>query len=352
MIKKKGKIVGLSPVQDYVHRAPELEHISLYEWIRCYKREKIRQRKKRQGTEEDKAAASDIVPEENAASNGDELDASFQSIQLEVESDVEINPGPAGSRNKSKNQYRFTKNHPLHETHVTRFVSDNMLRVPNFVGASLPRCDQGDREYYCCSMLTIFKPWQSGLDLKRSQMVSWDEEFTSHKFSDFELTIMKNLNIWYECLDARDDYRAQLKKGFSQAFLGSWTTEGDEIDCEDHEVGPTMVEFDDLPEDPVSMGPKHRKRLKETEAINSLLMSVGWTEPVCFDFQKPNFQPERVFPGSIWEREVDRKKQEILDKKNEHNKISHAGKVASVDGSNMETFQQTSSNMNVKVVDK
>ena len=114
-----------------------------------------------------------------------------------------------------------------------------------------------------------------------------------------------------------------------------------------------MVEFDDLPEDPVSMGPKHRKRLKETEEINSLLMSVGWTEPVRFEFQKPNFQPERVLPGSIWEREVDRKKQEILDKKNEHNKISHAGKVASLDGSNTETFQQTSSNgMIVRVVDK
>src|ERR1700678_3121888 len=206
LIKKKGRIVGLSPVQDYVHCAPELEHISLYEWIRCYKREKIHQRKKRRGRDEDKgpgAAASDIVPEDNVASNGDELDSSFQSIQ--VESDTEIN-GPAESGNKSKNQYRFTKNHPLHETHVTRFISDNMLRVPNFVGASLPRCDQGDKEYYCCSMLTIFKPWRSGLDLKRSQTVSWDEEFISHNFSDSELTIMKNLNIRYECLDARDDY--------------------------------------------------------------------------------------------------------------------------------------------------
>ena len=28
LIKKKGKIIGLSPVQDYMHRAPELEHVS------------------------------------------------------------------------------------------------------------------------------------------------------------------------------------------------------------------------------------------------------------------------------------------------------------------------------------
>ena len=159
--------------------------------------------------------------------------------------------------------------------HTMRFVTDNILRIPSFVGASLPRCDQGDREYYCCSMLTIFKPWRSGLDLKRSWMAAWDEEFASHVFKDSELAIMKNLNIRYKCLKARDNYRAQLKKGSSQAFLGSWTDEMEENDFED--VGPAMVEFDDLPEDPENTGPKYCKRLKETEAINSLLLSMGWT---------------------------------------------------------------------------
>jgi hypothetical protein len=97
--------------------------------------------------------------------------------------------------------------------------------------------------------------------------------------------------------------------------LGSWTAEEEENNREDLDVGPAMVEFDDLPEDPENMGPKHCKRLKETEAISGLLLSMGWTEPVRFDFQQPNFQPDRNFLGSIWEREVDRKKQEILDRK-------------------------------------
>ena len=341
LIKKKGKIVGLSPVQDYVHRARELEHINLYEWIRCYKREKLRQRKDRCAKNENTGAA-DIVPEED----GDGWDSSFRSVESHMP--VEIS-GPAGGRtnnNKSKNHFFFTKEHPLHETHAMRFVPDNILCVPSFVGASLPRCDQGDREYYCCSMLTIFKPWRSGLDLRRSQTVTWDEEFTNHVFSDSEIAIMKNLNIRYECLDARDDYRAQLKNGSSQAFLGSWTADKEEMDGED--VGPAMVEFDDLPEDPVSLGPKHCKRLKEIETINSLLSSMGWTEPVPFDFEQPNFQPEKFFPGSIWEREVDRKKQELLNKKNEHN---NTHKVSRVGESNTVMFQQASSNV-VKVVDK
>jgi hypothetical protein len=196
LIKKKGKIVGLSPVQDYMHRAPELEHVSLYEWIRCYKREKLRQRKERCADKLEGAA--DIVPKEDAAIAGDEWDSSFQSIESYTETNR-----PAGSslRNESKGRYCFTKEHPLHETHAMHFVSDNILRIPNFVGANLPRCDQGDREYYCCLMLTIFKPWRSGLDLKQSRTATWDEEFASHVFSDSELAIMKNLNIQYECLD-------------------------------------------------------------------------------------------------------------------------------------------------------
>ena len=42
LIKRKGRVIGLSPVQDYVYRAPdsELEYINLYEWIRSYKKEK------------------------------------------------------------------------------------------------------------------------------------------------------------------------------------------------------------------------------------------------------------------------------------------------------------------------
>ncbi|PPQ87199.1 hypothetical protein CVT25_014754 [Psilocybe cyanescens] len=38
--------------------------------------------------------------------------------------------------------------------------------VPNFVGGPLPRRDNGNRDYYCCSMLTLFRPWRNGGDLK------------------------------------------------------------------------------------------------------------------------------------------------------------------------------------------
>ena len=165
--------------------------------MRCYKREKLRQRKKTCAKNEDTGSA-DIIPEEDAVSAGDGWDTSFQSAESYTE-----NNGPTGSRcdkNKSKNHYCFMKEHPLHETHAMRFVPDNMLHIPSFVGANLPRHDQGDREYYCCSMLTIFKPWRSSLDLKQSRTATWDEEFAGHVFSDSELAIMKNLNIRYNSM--------------------------------------------------------------------------------------------------------------------------------------------------------
>ena len=37
LIKRRGRVVGLSHIQDYLYCAPELKHVNLYEWIRCYK---------------------------------------------------------------------------------------------------------------------------------------------------------------------------------------------------------------------------------------------------------------------------------------------------------------------------
>ncbi|KAF8218834.1 hypothetical protein L208DRAFT_1346715 [Tricholoma matsutake] len=41
LVKLKGKIIGLSPVFDYMYSAPELEHLNLYDWIKRCTREKI-----------------------------------------------------------------------------------------------------------------------------------------------------------------------------------------------------------------------------------------------------------------------------------------------------------------------
>ena len=61
-------------------------------------------------------------------------------------------------------------------------------------------------------MLTLFKPWRTGTTLKTKD-ASWDDAFIAHTFSNRHEQIMKNFNIRYECLDQRDDFLSELKKG-------------------------------------------------------------------------------------------------------------------------------------------
>jgi len=62
-----------------------------------------------------------------------------------------------------------------------------------------------------CTMLTLFKPWRHGKNLKEDEW-SWDEAFTNYKFTPCQIELMKFFNICYECNDARDDYSKLLKQ--------------------------------------------------------------------------------------------------------------------------------------------
>jgi hypothetical protein len=112
--------------------------------------------------------------------------------------------------NTIEGKYPFLQNHPLYETHQVS-ISKSKNLIPNFAGGSLPRCDRGDRKYYCASMLTLFKPWRHGKNLKEDDQ-SWDEAFTNYKFTSRQTELMKFFNIHYECNDARDDYSKLLKQ--------------------------------------------------------------------------------------------------------------------------------------------
>ena len=311
VIMKKGKIVGLSPIHDYLYRPDELSHVNLYQWIRCYKREKLPQRKRKAPADEDEADDQDEVAEiSQEVQDAVDHDASFES---DLDGD---NPTQKVGR-----LIRFRKGHPLHDSHGVKYISNNANRVPNFAGANLPRCDQGDREYYCCTMLTLFKPWRKGSDLKSQIDESWDNNFHRHTFNEEEQNLMKNFNIRYECLDARDDFRSQMKKGMNPITC-SWDAADDgDLDNENpHASELNTINFDDIPIDPLNSGPRHNKRMKEMEAVNHMMTSLGWTEPLpsaCM--QTESFQPEVILTGSLWEQEVEKAKQNIQKKKNENN---------------------------------
>jgi hypothetical protein len=138
----------------------------------------------------------------------------------------------------------FLKDHPLYKTHKIHFDERKKTVVPNFVNDSLPRCDRGDREYYCATMLTLFKPWRSGKDLK-DENYSWDETFNDHEFTARQLEMLKYFNIRYECNNARDDYSAQLKKGDASGGIFPWISSETLDDLDDIDSNDQGRDFGD-----------------------------------------------------------------------------------------------------------
>src|SRR6266487_2495441 len=139
------------------------------------------------------------------------------------ESETESMPEAADA--VSEHAQEFLKDHPLYGTHDIRFNPKKANVVPNFIGGSLPRRDHGDREYYCVTMLTLFKPWRNGKDLK-TENYSWDETFMDHTFTEHQQHLMDNFNIRYECNDARDDFSSKLKTGATSGFFPNWLSAG------------------------------------------------------------------------------------------------------------------------------
>jgi len=66
-----------------------------------------------------------------------------------------------------KTYSKFLPGHGQINSHMVKVIpSRTETFMLNFIGGPLPRCDQGDFEYYCRTMLTLFKPWRNCRDLK------------------------------------------------------------------------------------------------------------------------------------------------------------------------------------------
>ena len=118
-------------------------------------------------------------------SSYDDPDETETDDEDDVDSDNEHNNVPF---------HRFLKDHPLHHSCHMTLLNDMQEWIPNFVGGAIPRSDCGDREYYCSTMLTFFKPWQTGKDLKLEDQ-SWNGAFRTYKFNTRQLDVMKYVNV-------------------------------------------------------------------------------------------------------------------------------------------------------------
>ncbi|KAF8872046.1 hypothetical protein BD779DRAFT_1380435, partial [Infundibulicybe gibba] len=222
-VREARRIVGLSPVYDYIYRPVELSNMSLYDWIRRCRRVKLRKKSVKSevaesegdiDAEEDKRTAyvdDEQMISSNDASTGTMVDSMSSCSPDQVFFDEDVIEGEATAVSAEKmGLFVMLACHPLADTHGMHCVREKDALVPNFAGPMLPRPDQGDREYYCSAMLAFFKPWRSGGDLK-SKEESWDTAFLRYQFSKRQEELMVNFNLRYECLDARDDFQAQLR---------------------------------------------------------------------------------------------------------------------------------------------
>ena len=207
--RESGEYVQRSCVDDYKYRPLVYSDMSLYNWIQCYS--KKRRSKKKIDKLEEKLAKVEYEEHEDGGSESGKVNAKA--------------PQP------------FLKEHPLYLTHEARCDFTKIENViPNFVGGSLPRADQGDREYYCMTMLTLFKPWRNGLELKKASE-NWDSAFIGHKFKSSEISLIKNFGLKYECLDARDDFHSELKKKARDAHNGDHYVPLDSDSSDDEGLG-------------------------------------------------------------------------------------------------------------------
>ena len=337
-----GEYVGFSSVHDYIYRPKIYEDKSLYEWVQMASRVKVSKTHKHDVdidddeldviVEESKPLVSkpDRVHDIESDAESDDLNLRDNDTPIDDNFIVDNNDSDdeeSESENANDKLQSFLKDHPMYRTHKVHFNEQKYKVVPNFVGGSLPRCDRGDREYYCATMLTLFKPWRSGEDLK-ARDYSWDETFTEHRFTPRQLEIMKYFNIRYECNDARDDYSAQLKQGNASGAF-PWMTQETMDDLDDIDPDDQGGDFGDEDYDDedyginkyAGLGKNGKQRQEEMEAAKMGVKEAGWLDdsPNGLDeIDKEPIQPTVQRSSNQWKSTVSDLKQKVLAERNKH----------------------------------
>jgi hypothetical protein len=352
--KSQGQFIGLSKVSDYVYRPSMYDEVSLYDWIRFAKKSKKRRMMK-------KAAGNTVDNPDFEEDSDDELNIRPIKTDSEtvihntnvphmadfIEDDIgyfdgvdedgddgeecdELDVMDELAEYVSKKDKSFQPGHPQCNTHNAHMKKEDPSVVPNFLPNTLPRSDRGDREYYCCTMLTLFKPWRNGRDLKSSEE-SWDKSFVAHEFTKRQMEIMKYFNLRYECLDARDDYSTRKDKSDGGISYG-WASPDvlDELDeLHVNELAIIGANFDsgleneDAEFDALSVpGKQGRTKKNEMLMAERTMIMAGWLDDCADGLPDVGpldpIEPDYTQPSKAWRAAVLAKKQAVLNDRNKH----------------------------------
>ena len=222
----------------------------------------------------------------------------------------------ASTKASDKSFVHFLPGHGQSNTHIVKIIpSRSKTHLLNFIGGPLPQCDQGDFEYYCCTMLTLFKPWRNSGDLK-DESESWAEAFTLYEFKFEDKKIMSNFNLHYECLDERDDYHAILKRQskLKKKQQSSFFQESHE---EEDDFGINSNIQEDYG-DPKILGPNAIKKIQQMIEMEEIMKRASWKgdkDNVIMQSKLQIFQPSIFRTGSQWKGIVKQSREKILNLK-------------------------------------
>ncbi|KAL1937535.1 hypothetical protein VTO73DRAFT_13121 [Trametes versicolor] len=301
-----GDVVPLSKINDYVFRPEAYSDQTLYEFLTTTD-------VKRVGKKEHFVGGG--APPPPAAVSGGE------SSENGSDDDEPVLHTEKRSRAKAPRAraHQFATGHPQHSTHGV--YARATPYVLNFVGGALPRPDRGDRDEYCTTMLTLFHPggWRTGNDL-RATGETWSAAFERVVFKAEDVRIMKNMNILYECLDARDDFSAQRREAAKEgehlvsAGLPAGMHEDSVDETEDHSFGHTEDTLMDLV-DQSAIGPRTAKNQAEMMRMRKLMLPAVAVQPLLSYPELPGLDVPRQ--ASVhWKRIIGDAKQAALDKMN------------------------------------
>ena len=246
-------------VDDYVYRPKIYDGVNLYKWFQCASK------KKRSKTDANAFKYSNTDPES-------EIGADEKMNQMSV----------TVHRKKALRDSAFLRDHPLYLTHAVLFdCSKEQNHIPNFIGPPLPKRHEHLDDYYCSVMLTLFKPWRSGLDLKKGDE-TWKSSFVTFNFSKDQKRKLEFFNLRYECYDARDEYALIMK----QRKAASGIVISRPGDIHDFGVDSDIIDLNDINIDNRSSyeGPEWEAMLLDVDSYNySHLQHLQKTDSIAND---------------------------------------------------------------------
>lgn len=273
IMKYEDRLVGYNTVLDYVLRPDECNDCTLYDWITQYKK----MRTPRNHSLAVFCKNTNMYENQDNESNDYEQDIDEDQIFVNNEHLFNV-------LDFQPHRLRYQSEHPQSKTHYVQRIPDNKRPLANFMNA-FPRADPSD-EYYCKSMLTLFKPWREGKHLNQLQQ-SWSKCFSDTTFSTHAIKLMKNFNIKYECLDSRDDYSSKSKL---HEISNVWAPLTEQVlkDFDTENIANDIIPSDDA--DQCFFLQDYASQFKSRETINDemrmsqmkhLLEELNWFSPTC-----------------------------------------------------------------------